>query len=123
MIKKNFTARYSRVHNMLKGLKSHTGQFSKYGATPEFLNQLTGIYAAVNQIQKQRRAIKKTSLEATAAKNHSLKEAEKLCGKARKWIRLELPADAWPEFGFKKGEYQKEKKSMEKSNVHCKIKE
>ena len=117
MIEKTFTARYTRIQSMLKGLKSHTGQFSKYGATPEFQNRITRLYEEVNTIQKQRQAIKKTSLEATAAKNHSLKEAEKLCGKARKWIRLELPADAWPEFGFKKGEYQKEKKSMEKSNV------
>ena len=110
MIEKTFKARYSRINNMLKGLKSRPGQFSKYGATPEFLKQLTGIYEEVNQIQKQRRAIKKTSIAATAAKNRSLKEAEKLCGKARKWIRLELPADAWPEFGFKKGESKQEKR-------------
>ncbi|HBF36960.1 MAG TPA: hypothetical protein DDW50_06525 [Firmicutes bacterium] len=46
-------------------------------------------------------------MQATAAKNCNLKEAERLCNQARKWVRRELPAEAWTEFDFRKGEYGK----------------
>ena len=94
MIKKTFTARYNRIHSMMAGLYGHTEEFAKYGATPEFLNELSQLYEKVHQIQKRRRAIKKSSLAATAAKDLNLKEAEKLCSTARKWVRNEFPADA-----------------------------
>ena len=107
MIRKTFTARYGRIRSMLRGLKNHPGRFDKYGATPVFLNKLTGLYVEVGRIQKRRRDIKEKSIAATADKNRNLKEAEKLCSKARKWVRRELPAQAWPVFGFFKGEYAK----------------
>ena len=107
MIKKTFSARYGRIRSMMIGLYNHHQEFAKYGASPEFLNDLSQLYEKVHQIQKRRKAIKKSSISATAAKDLELKEAEKLCNAARKWVRRELPADAWPEFGFKKGEYAK----------------
>ena len=107
MINKSFTARYTRVRSMMTGLYRNHEKFAKYGASPEFLNDLAQLYQKVQQIQNRRKTIKKSSLAATAAKNLKLKEAEKLCGAARKWVRRELPADTWPEFGFEKGEWAK----------------
>jgi hypothetical protein len=109
MIEKTFAARYSRIRSMMIGLYRHSEEFTPSGASPEFLTELSYLYTEVKRIQKRRRVLQKNSLGATAAKNRSLAQAEKLCGKARKWVRRKLPAEAWPEFGFKKGEYARPK--------------
>jgi hypothetical protein len=107
MISRTYTARMKRVRSMAKGLTGHLDPMEKQGATPEFLASLALFQENLHQIQRQRQVLKKTSMQATAAKNCNLKEAERLCSQARKWVRRELPAEAWTEFGFRKGEYGK----------------
>lgn len=107
MIKRTYTTRMNRVRSMLCGLSAHAEQLAGYGATPEFLANLALLHEGVNRIQAQRKVIKNSAMEATAAKNRNLKAAEQLCSKARKWVRSELPQAAWQEFGFRKGEYGK----------------
>ncbi len=109
MIQKTYTARMNRVRTMLKGLTAHPDQLEKHGATPEFRKALAIFQENLQQIQGQRRNIKRLSLEATTAKNLNLKNAERLCSKARKWVRREFPPETWAEFGFTKGEYNKDK--------------
>lgn len=109
MVSKTYTARVNRVHAMLKGLTAHLGSLEKHGANPEFLESLAIFMNNLHEIQKQRRTLKKLAIEATTAKNLNLNNAERLCSKARKWVRREFPPEAWPEFGFAKGEYAKEK--------------
>ena len=109
MIQKTYTARIKRIRSMLKGLIAGQEQLQKYGATPEFLASLAMFKGNLSQIQQHRQALKQNSIAATAAKNCSLKEAERLCSRARKWIRRQFPPDVWAEFGFRKGEYGKAK--------------
>jgi hypothetical protein len=114
MIKKTYTARINRVRNMQDGLQAHLKQLARLGATPEFLAKLTRLQGSVYQIQEQRKTLKNIAMEATAAKNRNLKEAEKLCSKARKWVRRQFPQETWSEFGFRKGEYGKKELTGEK---------
>ncbi len=116
MIQKTYTARINRVRSMVSGLTTYLEQLEKHGASPEFLAALSLFKGNLHQIQEYRRTLKKDSLEATAAKNCNLKEAEHLCSRARKWVRREFPAEVWPQFGFRKGEYKiKSKEKNEKS--------
>jgi hypothetical protein len=104
---RTYTARMNRIHSMVKGLTDHLDPMAKEGATLDFLASLILFQENTRRIQKERQALKKNSLQATAAKNCNLKEAEKMCSKARKWVRRELPPEAWTQFGFKKGEFAK----------------
>ncbi|HBF37929.1 MAG TPA: hypothetical protein DDW50_11470 [Firmicutes bacterium] len=118
MFQRTDTARMNRVRSMLKGLTAYLEQLDKYGANPGFLASLALFKGNLHQIQEYRKTLKKNSwncsnnsqknarvFSATAAKNCNLKKAEHLCSKARKWVRREFPAEVWPEFGFRKGEF------------------
>jgi hypothetical protein len=113
MIQKTYSARIKRIGSMLKGLIASQEQLQKYGATPEFLTSLTMFKSNLSQIQQHRQDLKQQSIAATAAKNCSLKEAERLCSQARKWVRREFAPDVWTEFGFQKGEYGENKSKSE----------
>jgi hypothetical protein len=120
MFKRTYTAKINRVRSMLKGLTAYLERLDKYGANPEFLASLALFKGNLSQIQKYRQTLKKNSIKATAAKNCNLKEAERLCSRARKWVRREFSAEVWPEFGFRKGEFKKEKskESSKKGAAH-----
>lgn len=117
MIQKTYAARMKRIHAMLRGIAAHWEQLEKHGATSEFRETLTIFTENLQQIQEQRQTIKKLSIEATTAKNLNLNKAERLCSKARKWVRREFPPEAWIEFGFEKGQYGKEANRQKNQGV------
>lgn len=117
MFQRTYTARVKRIHAMLSGLAAHQDQMEKHGATSEFRETLTIFKENLQQIQEQRQTLRKLSIEATTVKNLNLNKAERLCSKARKWVRHEFPPETWIEFGFKKGEYGKKADNQKTKGV------
>jgi hypothetical protein len=106
-MQRTYTARMNRIRSMVTGLTDLLDPLEKQKVTLDFLASLILFQENTRRIQKERQASKKASMQATAAKNCNLKKAERMCSKARKWIRRELPPEVWTEFGFKKGEFAK----------------
>lgn len=102
---KSFANRINKAKNMMAGLTTHATQLSKRGITPEFITQMTLLYEQANQVENERNAIKARSQEATAKVEQVMTELDRLCSQAKKLVRIELPQETWPEFGFRKGEY------------------
>ena len=100
-----FAERLITAKNMLAGLTAHTSELGKRGITPEVLGQMGQLYQQVAKLDDDRNTLKARSQESTANAEQTMTELERFCSDARKLVRMELPSESWPEFGFRKGEY------------------
>ena len=66
---------------------------------------MSTLYQQATKQDDDRNALKARSQEATAQAEKTMGDLEKLCSDAKKLVRMELPEETWPEFGFRKGEY------------------
>jgi hypothetical protein len=107
-----FAERLMNTKNMLAGLTAHTGELSKRGVTSEAIGQMNQLYQQAIRQDDDRNAIKARSQEATVEAEHTMTELERLCSDARILVRMELPSESWPEFGFRKGQYARKVASV-----------
>ena len=100
-----FARQLNNAKNLMAGLTTHAAQLGKRGITPEVIAQMTSLYEQANRLDDERNAIKARSQEATVQVEQVMTELERLYAQAKKLVRIELPSESWPEFGFRKGEY------------------
>lgn len=104
-----FANRLMTAKNMVAGLTAHASELASRGITTEVLAQMNQLYEEAIQLDDKRNALKARSQEATAQSEETMSELESLCRDAKKIVRMELPEETWPEFGFRKGEYAAKK--------------
>jgi hypothetical protein len=100
-----FAQRLVSAKNIIAGLAAHVETLSKRGFTQEVIDQMSGLYDQAVKQDDARNALKARSQEATTQAEETMTELESFCGDAKKIIRMDLPEETWPEFGFRKGEY------------------
>ena len=104
-----FAERLMTAKNMVAGLTAHAPDLTSRGITKEVLDQMNQLYERAIELDDKRNALKARSQEATSETEETMSELESLCSDAKKIVRMELPEESWPEFGFRKGEYAAKK--------------
>ena len=111
MLKRDFSFRINKIKQLLGGMKARATEVAAWGYPAEFIEELTGAYATLIQLQDERNA------NITASKAISLKQqelfgkAEKMATMVRQSVRSRLPRSDWNQFGFYWGETAKVKKT------------
>lgn len=111
---RSFAHRINNLKQILAGATSQAENLAKWfnaDAVTEFQAQ----YDLVNQIQAKRNSLKARSQKETATMEEALKIAEGTAAFVKKVVRAKLPAETWPEFGFRKGEYAEKSGESEES--------
>jgi vacuolar-type H+-ATPase subunit I/STV1 len=96
-----FAHQINRVKTLLDGLNAYGERVSELGITPELVSKLADLYNQANQLEQKRNDLKASSREATTAQEQTMSELNHKCSLARKSIRVALPEENWPAFGFK----------------------
>jgi hypothetical protein len=100
-----FAHQINRAKTLLEGLTTYAEQLAQWGITTEFLTKTTELYNQANQLEQKRNALKASSQEATAEQEQVMTDLNSQCGVAKKLVRIALPEESWPAFGFRAGEY------------------
>lgn len=112
-----FAHHINRAKTLLDGLKSRGEEMLKWGIDPGYVTELTELFNQANQQEQVRNDLKAKSLEATTVQTETVTKLNKKCGIARKLIRIALPQEDWPAFGFRSGEFAaKEPKKTKEPN-------
>jgi len=83
----------------------YADEVEKWGITQEFINNLIMQYNQANFNEQKKNILKANARQLTAAQNQLMKELESHCAMAEELVIYELPKEAWPEFGIRKGKY------------------
>ena len=75
------------------------------GIAAELVAKLTDLYNQANELEQQRNNLKADSREKTTIMLQTMRDLNKQCSLARKSIRVSLPEEKWPAFGFRAGEF------------------
>ncbi len=102
---KTFAHQINRVKNLLEGLNSYGDDVTQLGITKELIAKMTNLYNQAGQLEQKRNELKASSREATTAQVEIMSELKRQCSLARKSIRVGLPEEKWPAFGFRAGQY------------------
>jgi hypothetical protein len=100
-----FAHQVNRAKNMLDGLKANAEQLARWGVTPDFIAKMTDLHDKANQLESKRNALSASAQEATAELAQAVAELKIQYGIAKRLIRIEMPKESWPAFGFREGEY------------------
>ena len=100
-----FAHQVNRAKTLLDGLNGYGDDVAKLGITKEFVANLNNLYIQVGQLEQKRNELKATSMQATANQQQIMSDLNNQCSLARKSIRVTLPEEQWPAFGFRAGEY------------------
>ncbi|HBF39755.1 MAG TPA: hypothetical protein DDW50_20880 [Firmicutes bacterium] len=109
-----FAHQINRAKTLLDGLNTYGDDVSQLGITKDLVTKLNGLYTKANQLEQQRNDLKSSSREATASQTQTMSDLNSQCSLVRKSIRVSLPEEKWPAFGFRAGEYA-EKESTQTS--------
>ncbi len=112
MFYKTFAHQLNQAKNLLEGLKANAERMVKRGITPEILARMAELLDRANQIETRRNGLKAQSQEATTEQEQVMGELNAICTEARKLVRIEMPEDTWPAFGFRAGEFSKKKSKL-----------
>lgn len=102
-----FAERTLSAKNLIAGLGAHLGELGKRGITQEVITEMSGLYNDAIRKNESRNALKARSQEATAETEEIMNHLESMCSDAKKIVRMELPEETWPEFGFRKGQFSR----------------
>ena len=94
----------NRVKTLLDGLTANGADVAQLGLTADFVKNLTDLYTQAGQLEEKCNQLKSDSQQATATQIQNMKNLNKQCSVARKSIRVALPKEHWPAFGFRAGE-------------------
>ncbi len=111
MLKRDFSFRINKIKQLLGGMKARATEAATWGYPAEFIEELTGDYATLIQLQDERNA-NITANKAISIKQQALLgKAEKMATMVRQSVRSRLPRSDWNQFGFYWGETAKVKKT------------
>lgn len=105
MLNQSFVHQINRAKTLLDGLKSYSDVMAGWGITPEVVTQFTNLYNQANQLEQKRNDLKASARTATAAQEQTMTDLNKQYGIIKKLVRIALPKESWPSFGFRAGEY------------------
>lgn len=100
-----FAHQINRTKTLLDGLQSRGEEMLKWGIGQEFVEELTGLFNLANQQEKERNELKAQSRRATTAQAETVAKMNHKRSIAKKLIKIALPPEEWPAFGFRAGEY------------------
>jgi hypothetical protein len=100
-----FAHQINRAKTLLDGLKGYGEDVSQLGIAAELVTKLLDLYNQANELEQQRNDLKANSKEKTTTLLQTMRELNMLCSLARKSIRVSLPEERWPAFGFRAGEF------------------
>ena len=109
MIYRTFAHQLNRAKNLLEGLKANAETMAKRGVTPESLARMEELLGRASQNETKRNALRAQSLAATTEQEQVMAELNAMSTEFRKLVRIEMPEDTWPAFGFRAGEFSKKK--------------
>ncbi len=102
---KTFAYQINCAKNLLEGLNSYGDDVTQLGITRELIVKMINLYNQAGKIEQKRNELKASSREATTAQIKIMGELKRQCSLARKSIRVGLPEEKWPAFGFRAGQY------------------
>ncbi|HBF39240.1 MAG TPA: hypothetical protein DDW50_18215 [Firmicutes bacterium] len=102
---RTFAHQINRAKTLLDGLKTYGAELAGWGVTEEVATGFTNLYNQANQNEQKRNDLKASSRTATAEQEETMAELNKQYGVIKKLVRIALPEEAWPAFGFRAGEY------------------
>lgn len=113
-----FAHQINRTKTLLDGLKSRGTEMAKWGIDQEFVEELTGLFNLANELEKERNELKAQTRRATTTQAETVAKMNQKRSIAKKLIRIALPPEEWPAFGFRAGEYaaKKPKETTEPEN-------
>jgi hypothetical protein len=100
-----FAHQINRAKTLLDGLTTYGDDVTQLGITKELVTKLSELYTQANQMEQKRNDLKASSQAATATQEQTMSDLKSQCSLARKSIRVALPEEKWPAFGFRAGEY------------------
>ena len=104
MLKRDFSFRINKIKQLLGGMKARATEVAAWGYPAEFIEELTGDYATLVQLQDDRNANITEGKAITVKLQELLLEAEKQATMVRQSVRSRLPKSDWNQFGFYPGE-------------------
>ena len=107
MAYQTFAHPIKKVKTLLDGLQSYGDELAKWGVSAEVISQLNENYTQANLNEQKRNELKASSREASSAQEQTMNDSKKQYGMIKKLVRIALPEEAWPAFGFRAGEYAK----------------
>ena len=105
MLYRTFAHQINRAKTLIDGLKSHGDQLTGWGVTVEVIAGFTDLYNQAGLYEQKRNDLKALSRQATAEQEQTMADLNKQYGMIRKLVRIALPQEDWPAFGFRAGEY------------------
>ena len=109
MIYQTFAHQINRAKTLLDGLNSYGDDVTQLGINKDLVTKITNLYTQAGQMEQKKNELKASSREATTAQEEIMSELNRQSSLARKSIRVTLPEEKWPAFGFRAGEFGEEK--------------
>lgn len=100
-----FAHQINRAKALIDGLTAYGDDVTQLGITKDFVTKLTDLYTKAGQTEQTRNELKATSKLATANLGEIMSKLNGACSLAKKSIRIFLPEEKWPSFGFQAGEF------------------
>ena len=97
---RSFASQTTQASLLISGLVNHIDKLSKRGIDPNFIRKLSSILNRAVEANAAQHALKARMMERTAEQRECQSEMNQLCREARKLIKIELPPEAWREFGI-----------------------
>ena len=101
----------NRAKTLLDGLHSYGDDVTQLGITKDLVTKLTDLYTQAGQLEQKKNDLKADARETTASQEETMDELNRQCSLARKSIRVNLPEEKWPAFGFRAGQFAVDKES------------
>jgi hypothetical protein len=92
------TLHFGRV--LASGLDQNKDRLAKRGLTKEFVKKLNDTVAAAQTLENEQESLKAKLKEKTVAFDAAMTELTKQLSEAKKVVKLEMPQEAWKEFGI-----------------------
>ena len=104
MVKRDFAFRINKIKQLLGGMKARNTEVATWGYPADFIDDLTGTFADLVQLQDARNANITAGKGITVKQQGLLQKAEKMATMVRQSVRSRLPKSDWNQFGFYSGE-------------------
>jgi hypothetical protein len=92
--------RLSQAELLLAGLAVHGERLAKRGLDADFINGFSAVHQRMSDAYAAQQAYKARYLEKGVERRVHQRQLQELCREARKMIKVELPREAWREFGI-----------------------
>ncbi len=102
---KTFAYQINKAKNMLDGLKANTDKLAKWGITTDFIAAMSSLHDRANLLESKRNALSASVQEATAEQQQILADLNNQYSVAKRLVKIEMPQESWPAFGFRAGEF------------------